>query len=292
MMGKVLSGKVAIITGANQGLGLEIAYKYLAAGANLMLCARNGTMLEKARVDLTSIASPGQKVVAQTADVSVESQVQNLVDQTLDQLNGCHILVNNAGVYGPKGEIENVGWSDWVSAIQINVFGSVLMSRAVVPHFKKQHYGKVIQLSGGGATSPMPRISAYAVSKAAIVRYAETLAEEVRGTGIDVNAIAPGALNTRMLDEILAAGPQVVGQDFYNRAVKQKMSGGAGLDRGADLALFLASPASDGITAKLISAVWDEWEQWPAHLQELSGSDAYTLRRISGRDRGFAWGDK
>jgi NAD(P)-dependent dehydrogenase (short-subunit alcohol dehydrogenase family) len=137
----------------------------------------------------------------------------------------------------------------------------------------------------------MPRLSAYAVTKAAIVRYAETLAEEVRGTGIDVNAIAPGALNTRMLDEILEAGPDKVGMAFYQRALQQKESGGAGLSRGAELALFLASPASDGITAKLISAVWDNWEQWPAHLQELSGSDAYTLRRIGGRDRGFSWGD-
>jgi NAD(P)-dependent dehydrogenase (short-subunit alcohol dehydrogenase family) len=292
IMAKVLSGKVAIITGANQGLGLEIAHKYLAAGANLMLCARNATMLEQARADLAARAEPHQKVVAQIADVAVESEVQNVIDQTLAQLDGCHILVNNAGVYGPKGAIENVDWSEWVSTIQINVLGSVLMSRAVLPLFKTQRYGKVIQLSGGGATSPMPLISAYAVSKAAIVRYAETLAEEVRGTGIDVNAIAPGALNTRMLDEILAAGPLKVGQDFYDRSVKQKLSGGAGLDRGADLALFLASSASDGITAKLISAVWDDWEHWPEHLEDLSGSDAYTLRRIAGRDRGFTWGDK
>jgi 3-oxoacyl-[acyl-carrier protein] reductase len=166
------------------------------------------------------------------------------------------------------------------------------MSRAVLPHFKGQRYGKVIQLSGGGATNPMPRISAYAVSKAAIVRYAETLSEEVRGLGIDVNAMAPGALNTGMLDEILLAGPEKVGQDFYDRAVKQKQAGGAGLDMGADLALFLASDASNGITGKLISAVWDDWEHWPEHLTELSTSDVYTLRRIAGRDRGFDWGDK
>jgi len=292
MVQKVLAGKQAIITGANQGLGLEIARKFVLAGADLMLCARNASMLEDARAELAGLASAGQKIVTQVADVSIESDVQKVVAQTLRQLNGCHILVNNAGVYGPKGEIENVDWSKWVAAMQINVFGSVLMSRAVLPHFKKQRYGKVIQLSGGGATSPMPRISAYAVTKAAIVRYAETLAEEVRGTGIDVNAIAPGALNTRMLDEILEAGPEKVGKAFYERSLQQKKMGGAGLNKGAELALFLASSASDGITAKLISAVWDNWEQWPDHIQELSGSDAYTLRRIAGRDRGFTWGDK
>jgi len=291
-MKKVLSGKVAIITGANQGLGLQIAQRFLAAGADLMLCARNAALLDQARSELLKSASPEQKILAQTADVSVESDVQNVVKQALDQLKGCHILVNNAGVYGPKGEIDSVDWADWVKAIEINVYGSVLMSRALLPHFKAQGYGKVIQLSGGGATNPLPRISAYAVSKAAIVRYAETLAEEVRGTGIDVNCIAPGALNTRMLDEILEAGPDKVGQVFYERSLKQKETGGAGLDKGAELALFLASSESDGITGKLISAVWDDWEHWPEHLSELSKSDAYTLRRITGRDRGFTWGDK
>jgi 3-oxoacyl-[acyl-carrier protein] reductase len=289
---KVLAGKKAIITGANQGLGLEIARKYVQAGAELMLCARNADLLERARVELAAMAGANQKIVAQVADVSSESDVQNVMTQTLQQLGGCHILVNNAGIYGPKGKIESVDWAEWVRTIEINVYGSVLMSRAVVPHFKAQGYGKVIQLSGGGATNPLPRISAYAVSKAAIVRFAETLAEELRGTGIDVNAIAPGALNTRMLDEIIEAGPGKVGKTFYERSLKQKETGGAPLEKGADLALFLASSTSDGITAKLISAVWDDWAHWPEHLQELTDSDAYTLRRITGRDRGLTWGDK
>jgi 3-oxoacyl-[acyl-carrier protein] reductase len=291
-MQKVLAGKQAIITGANQGLGLEISRKFVLAGADLMLCARNARMLEDARVELAALATAGQKIVTQVADVSVETDVHRVFAQTLKLLGGCHILVNNAGVYGPKGEIESVDWAEWMKAIEINVYGSVLMSRAALPHFKAQGYGKVIQLSGGGATNPLPRISAYAVSKAAVVRFAETLAEEVRGTGIDVNSIAPGALNTRMLDEILEAGPERVGQAFYDRSLKQKESGGAPLDKGADLALFLASSASDGITAKLISAVWDDWELWPEHRNELSSSDVYTLRRIAGRDRGFEWGDK
>ena len=291
-MQKELSGKVAIITGANQGFGLEVARKFVLAGADVMLCARNAALLQEAHADLVKLAAHDQKVFAQAADVSVEADVQALVSATISKLGGCHILVNNAGIYGPKGEIEEVDWAEWVKAIEINVYGSILMCRAILPYFKAQRYGKILQLSGGGATNPMPRISAYAVSKAAIVRFAETLAEEVRGTGIDVNAIAPGALNTRMLDEVLEAGPEKVGKDFYERSLKQKDSGGAPLGRGAELALFLASAASDGITAKLISAVWDDWEHWPEHLDELSSSDVYTLRRIAGRDRGFEWGDK
>lgn len=291
-MQRILSGRKAIITGANQGLGLEIARKYVEAGADVMLCARNSDMLEEARTELTQSAQLGQIIATQAADVSVEADVTEVMSQTLKKIGGCHILVNNAGVYGPKGEIESADWSEWVKTIEINVHGSVLMSRAVLPHFKTQRYGKVIQLSGGGATNPLPRLSAYAVSKAAIVRYAETLAEEVRGTGIDVNSIAPGALNTRMLDEILQAGPQAVGEAFFQRSVQQKDKGGEPLSKGADLAVFLGSPASDGITGKLISAVWDNWMHWPEHLTELSGSDVYTLRRITGRDRGFSWGDK
>lgn len=292
IMAKILSGKVAIITGANQGLGLEIAKKYVLAGADVMLCSRNLKLLQKAQTYLIKLSTFEQKILAKAVDVSIEADVQALVTETLTELGGCHILVNNAGIYGPKGEIETGDWAEWIKAIEVNVYGSVLMCREIIPHFKAQGYGKVIQLSGGGATNPLPRISAYAVSKAAIVRFAETLAEEVRGTGIDVNAIAPGALNTRMLSEVLEAGPDKVGQAFYDRSLKQKESGGVPLDCGANLAVFLASAASDGITAKLISAVWDNWEQWPEHLEELNSSDAYTLRRIAGRDRDMEWGDK
>ena len=114
-----------------------------------------------------------------------------------------------------KGSIETNDWSEWVKTIEINLFGSILMTRELIPIFKKQRYGKIIQLSGGGATNPMPNISAYAVSKAAVIRFMETIAEELKGFNIDVNAIAPGALNTRMLDEIMEAGPDKVGMNFF-----------------------------------------------------------------------------
>jgi len=291
-MEKILSRKVAIITGANQGLGFEIAKKYAAAGANLMLCARNEQLLDSALRKVKEYAVDDQIILARKVDVSNEMDVSNVIESTFNQLGGCHILVNNAGIYGPKGDIEEVDWAEWIKAIEINVYGSVLMCRELIPHFKKQRYGKVIQLSGGGATNPLPKISAYAVSKAAIVRFAETLAEEVRGLGIDVNALAPGALNTRMLEEVLIAGPKVIGKDFYERSLKQKESGGASMYRAAELALFLASSLSDGITGKLISAAWDNWEVWPSYISELNGTDAFTLRRIVGRDRNLDWGDK
>ena len=159
------------------------------------------------------------------------------------------MLVNNAGIYGPKGLVEEVAWDEWEQAVRVNLFGSVLCCRAVLPHFRANGYGKIIQLSGGGATSPLPRLSAYAASKAAIVRFAETLAEELAGTGIDVNAIAPGALNTRLLEQVLEAGPERVGGAFYERALEQRPSGGTPLDLAASLAVFLASAAATGSRA-------------------------------------------
>jgi NAD(P)-dependent dehydrogenase (short-subunit alcohol dehydrogenase family) len=287
-----LSGKVAIVTGASQGLGLEIARNFIQLGASVVLCSRDRGSLDQARKTLCGIALDGQFIEAITADVSKLDDVSKLVETTLSRLGRIDILVNNAGIYGPMDLIDAVDWAQWVKAIEINLFGSVLMCRAVLPAMKAQRKGKIIQLSGGGATNPLPRISAYAVSKAAIVRFAETLAEEVRGYGIDVNAIAPGALNTRLLDEVLAAGPGKVGDAFFDKALKQKESGGSSLDMGANLAAFLASDQSDGITGKLISAVWDDWAHWTEHVEELRTSDVYTLRRIVGRDRGFEWGDK
>lgn len=290
-MSKSLENKIAIVTGANQGLGLEISRKYLEAGASLMICARNASLLEMARRELAALAGSDQRVFAMPADVSNQEDVVALVNETLKQFGRLDILVNNAGVYGPKGAIEDVDWQEWVRAIEINLLGSILMCRAVLPHFKAMGRGKIVQLSGGGATNPLPMISAYAVSKAAVIRFIETLAEEVREHHIDVNAIAPGALNTRMLEEILEAGPEKVGSAFYERSLKQKDGGGAPLNKGADLAVFLGSSLSDDITGKLISAVWDPWETLPGHLKELQGSDIYTLRRIVPKDRGMTWGN-
>ena len=286
-----LSGRKALITGASQGLGLEIARHFVAEGADVMLCARHQTLLDEAVALLQSQAKPSQTVRGLAADISRMEDVEGLVGQTLSHLGGCDVLVNNAGIYGPKGDVTDIDWSEWIKAIEINLFGSVLMARALVPHFKTQGHGKIIQLSGGGATNPLPGISAYAVSKAAIVRFAETLAEELRAFNIDVNSVAPGALNTRMLDEVLAAGPEKVGQAFYERSQQQKNTGGVPLSIAASLIVFLASRASDGITGKLISAQWDRWQEWPDHLDALDRSDVYTLRRITGRDRGFDWGD-
>jgi len=291
MSNKILKGRAAIITGANQGLGKAIARSFVQAGADVILCARDTTKLIETLTELKDFHNPGQRIESIQADVSKKEDVDRLISTALATFQQIHILVNNAGVYGPKGMIENVDWDEWVQAIEINLLGSILTAKALLPHFRSNRYGKLIQLSGGGATGPLPFISAYAASKAGIVRFMETLAEEVKADGIDVNSIAPGALNTRLLDEVLEAGPEKVGKSFYERALLQKSNGGTPLERASNLAVFLASASSDGITGKLISAVWDPWEHFTEHMEDLQKTDIYTLRRIVPKDRGQAWGD-
>jgi NAD(P)-dependent dehydrogenase (short-subunit alcohol dehydrogenase family) len=287
-----LAGRSALITGANQGLGLAIARAFVEAGANVVLCARDAVLLEKARAEVAALAREGLQVIAQPADVSNRGDVERLAAIAFGTFPNLQILVNNAGIYGPMGPSEEVDWDAWVRAMEINVFGSILMCRALVPHFKQQRYGKIIQLSGGGATNPLPRLSAYAASKAAIVRFAESLALEVKDHGIDVNSVAPGALNTRMMAELIAAGPGAVGDAFFDRMKRIADEGGTPLETGAKLTVFLASAASDGITGKLLSAVWDPWATLPEHRDELQRSDVYTLRRIVPADRGLPWDRK
>lgn len=284
-----LEGRAALITGASQGLGREIAVAYLREGASIAICARDAELLERTRGELVALAGPGQRVIAAPCDVSRPAEVEALVAAALRAFPDLDILVNNAGIYGPKGPIEDNDWAAWVQAIEIDLFGAVLLCRAIVPHLKRRGGGKILQLSGGGATAPMPRLSAYAAAKAAVVRFAETLAHELADHRIDVNCIAPGALNTRMLDEALAAGPDALGARTYQRLVAQKQSGGASLDNAAALAVFLGSPRSDGITGRLISAVWDPWRELAARKDELAAGDIYTLRRIVPGDRGKDW---
>ena len=183
--------------------------------------------------------------------------------------------------------------SDFRHAVEINLFGPILLSRAFIPHFRSQSYGKIIHIAGGGATNPMPRLESYAVSKSAVVRLMESLAQDLAKDHVDVNCVSPGLLDTRLLDEVLAAGPEAVGDDFYNRMKFSKEEGKCADPRlAAELCAFLASSASDGVTGKIISALWDDYGSFPDHLSELNESDVFTLRRITGRERGFTWGGK
>lgn len=279
-----LLNKKAIISGASKGLGAAIAKAYVLAGASIVICARNKIQLLEKQAELKTI-STGNKIIAIPTDISVPEQIDHLIKMAEKELGGIDILVANAAIYGPKGPLETLDWQAWSDAIDINLKGTVLQCRAVIPFFKKQNYGKIIIISGGGATKPMPNFSAYAASKAGIVRFSETLANELKPFNIDVMAISPGALNTSFLDEVLNAGPENVGHNFYQVSIEQAKNGGSSPELAADLSVYLASDAADGITGKLISAVWDSWGNLHEYYPEIAMTDIYTLRRIKPENR-------
>ena len=284
-----LQKRNAIVTGGSHGLGRSIVESFVREGANVLFCARGSEPLVEFESQLRKMAGIGQRILSHACDVSSPNDIEQLFRKCDEELGALHILVNNAGIYGPKGPSEEVDWDEWVRCLEINLYGTFLPCRQAIIRFKKSGCGKIINLSGGGATNPLPNISAYAASKAAVVRLTETLAEELRAFRVDVNAVAPGALNTRFLDEVLQAGPEKVGHTFYARALKQAKEGGVPLEMGADLCLYLASAESDGVTGKLLHAKWDPWASLHERRDELNSSDIYTLRRIVPEDRGKKW---
>lgn len=286
-----LKGRTAIVTGASVGLGAEIADRFAAEGASLMICARNRAELKKKQNELSK-AYPAIAVHAEAVDIAKQDDVDRLFAAAGKVFSKVDILVNNAGVYGPMGNIDENDWDEWQQAIAINLLGTVYCTRKAIQTFKPNRYGKIINLSGGGATSPLPGISSYAASKAAVVRFTETVALEVAEYRIDVNAVAPGALTTRLTDQLLAAGPDKVGSGLYDRMEKIKAEGGTPLKVGADLCVYLASADSDGVTGRLISAPWDPWPFTDEVKRDIATTDIYTLRRIVPDDRGKPWDKK
>jgi NAD(P)-dependent dehydrogenase (short-subunit alcohol dehydrogenase family) len=284
-----LENKGAIVTGGTLGLGRAIVREFLSEGASVLFCARDKNAVTALERELASTLRARQKILGVPCDVSSPEQVNAMFEQFVGEFGALHVLVNNAGIYGPKGASESVSWNEWKQAIEINLYGTFIPCRAAIPLMKKNSGGKIVNLSGGGATNPLPRLSAYGASKTAVVRLTETLAEELREFRIDVNAIAPGPLNTRLLDEVLEAGPEKVGEAFYKKAIEQANSGGVSLKKGARLCVYLASELSNGITGRLISALWDPWENLQEHFDDIMRSDIYTLRRIVPKDRHKSW---
>lgn len=286
-----LKNKFALITGGTRGLGKVITQFFLREGASVLFCGRDAEKVSQVEEELSRNLGNDQKLIGRAVNLADKEQIDHWIDKALQQFPHLDILVNNAGTQGPIAIFEDSDWGDWTDTIQVNLLTPIYLCKILLPHFKKRGRGKIINLAGGGASTPRPRLTAYAVSKCGLVRFTETLAEETRDMAIDVNALAPGALNTRMLDEILEAGSETVGETEYARAKEQQTQGGVPLQAGAELAVFLASDASDGITGKLISAVWDPWRNFPKHLDELNRSDIYTLRRILPEERGMDWGN-
>jgi len=271
-----LVGKAAVITGAGRGIGRAIALAFALEGADVLVASRT---LSEVTVTAEGARALGRHALALNVDVSNADEVEWMVAQGLEEFGKVDILVNNAGTYGAIGPLVDNDPVKWVQTVSINLFGAFFCARAVLPFMIRERRGKIINLSGGGASSPLPNFSAYAASKAAIVRLTETLAQEVEEFNIQVNAIAPGAVNTKLTDAVLAAGP-AAGEEMLAQARRQKEAGGVPAERAAALAVFLASDESDGLSGRLISAVWDDWESMDGRIDQIMASDLYTLRRV------------
>jgi NAD(P)-dependent dehydrogenase (short-subunit alcohol dehydrogenase family) len=285
-----MTANYAVITGASRGLGQHLAFRFWEAGYSLGLVSRNPASMDQTRSQLD--LANGRTCDVFACDLGEPASVQNLVAEISATAAQINVIVNNAAIQGPIGPLEQNDLGDWERTIRVNLLSPVAICRGLLPRMAKAQEASILNLSGGGAAGPRANFTAYASAKAALVRFSETLAEEVREQGVTVNCIAPGAMKTAMLAEVLKRGAGSSGGREFAIAAKVFDEGGASMDRVADLALFLSSRAARGITGKLISAVWDHWECWPNHITELAGSDLYTLRRIAGRDRGCNWGDR
>jgi 3-oxoacyl-[acyl-carrier protein] reductase len=276
-MGHLLKDKVAVITGGGRGIGRAVAAAFVENGASVTVVSRTTS-----DIDETSklLREKGGRVIGIVADVSNRADVENVVQKTISGFNSLDVLVNCAGVQKPIGPFVDNDIDLWIENFRVNLFGTVFCCKAVFPIMLKNQRGSIINFSGGGATSSRPNFSSYACSKTAVVKFTEVLADEVKKYNVRVNAVAPGAVNTRMLDEVLEAGS--LAGDELNEAKIRAQKGGVSPDQAAHLAVFLASDKSEGLTGRLISAVWDNWRDFDADaIRRIMETDKYTLKRVT-----------
>lgn len=265
-----------VLTGASSGIGAALARALIDDGHRLFLAAR--------RLDrLKALSDDGKRAAIQACDVSREADVTAFAGLVRQQAGTVDALINCAGLYGSIGLATEVDSDEWWDAVAINLRGTFLMTKHVVPLMKGAASPRILNFAGGGAFQPLPRYSAYAVSKAAIVRFSETTAVELAPLNIAVNAVAPGFVVTEIHEATMAAGPEAAGAEMY-AMTRQKMAQGAvPMSVPVDLVRFLLSPRATGLTGKTLSASFDPWssEVFAANIAALNASPLYTMQRVN-----------
>ncbi len=260
-----------LVTGAGRGIGKRLAIGFSQAGAKVGLLARTEVELDLAKLEIEQANGIALKM---RCDVRQPDQMTSAVERMRAAFGGLDVLIAAAGVPGPIGPFLSLKPKAWNETIETNLIGAVNACRAVLPGMVEKRSGKIILIAGNGAASGRPNFSAYAASKAALVRFAECLAAEVGDHNVQVNAIVPGGAYTYMTDEILRAGDRA-GAKEVEEAEQVRITGGIAPEKQMQLALFLASERSNHISGKLIY-VTDDWKRFE---KESMKPEAYTLRR-------------
>jgi NAD(P)-dependent dehydrogenase (short-subunit alcohol dehydrogenase family) len=264
--------KGVLITGAGRGIGKRLAIGFANHRARVALLARSKAELDLANLE---IEHAGGIALRLRADVRDLEQLSAAVERMKAYYGRLDILICAAGLQGPIGPFVSSLPKAWSETVETNLIGVANAVRAVLPHMIERRSGKIIVLSGRGATDARPNFSAYAASKAALARFVETVAEEVREHNIQLNAMAPGGTYTHMTDEILGAG-DLAGRKEHDEAVNVRLTGGVAPEKQIELALFLASEDSNHLSGKIIH-VNDDWRR----LEHATvGRELYTLRRV------------
>ena len=270
-----LQNKVCLIAGASGAIGGAVARRFFQEGARLALTYRT----ERPQGLAGELAGAGRDVNFYPLDITDWEQVQATLQQVEKDFSGIDVLANCTGMVGPIGRLEDTDPREWTRTLEVNLTGSVYLARAVLPALRRRGHGKIIFFSGGGAAYGRPYFTAYSSAKAALVRFAESLAQELEDADIQVNAVAPGAIQSRMWEEMRSAG-EAGGAKLLEELRRMEETGGASADRAAGLTAFLASERSNQLTGRLVSAVWDDWESLEGHAEKLAGSEVWTLRRV------------
>ena len=272
-----LEGQVAVITGAGRGIGRAIALAYAREGAQLALAARSESELEQT---VASVSELGAEAIAVPTDITSQGHTERLAQAVVERFGRIDVLVNNAGISGPIGPLQDNDIAEWVDTINVNLTGTFLVCRAVIPVMLEQGGGRIINLSGAGVANAWSNMSAYCSSKVAVVRLTEVLAQELEGKGIFVNALGPGSVHTSMWEKMTEQAAEA-GADFIHGLGQRVLSGGgASIDDCAELAVWLASDESGTLTGRIISAAADDFRSLTPMISEIMAGDAYTLRVV------------
>jgi 3-oxoacyl-[acyl-carrier protein] reductase len=237
-----LSNKVAIVTGAGRGIGLGIALAFAREGARVALCDVDASLLEQA---LTAVAAiPGQ-ALAFPMDVTSRAQIDAAVQELLDRWGTIDILVNNAGIYEVL-PVEEITEAQWDRVLAVNLKGAFLCCQAVIPTMKRQGAGRIVNIaSSAGKTGGTLAGAHYSVSKAGLICLAKQLARELGPHGITVNAVAPGRIDTPMIQAV----PEAENEAFRQRTPLGRLGTAEDV---ANAVLFLASDEASFITGEIM----------------------------------------